>query len=321
MNFTAHVNPSVKEKEAIRHLRNVFKNELEMNPEINTAWYLLRFYRARGGNLDKVEDMLKEFFEWRNGMKKRNVQLRPKEDFDEIKKIHARGLYGTDKAGRPVSIDLLHQTDLIAFLSPKFDDIREDYIYMMKERSLHITLPIASKQANRRIDSIFLIYDMKGVDISKLFDSKFKEFVRFLIRTAQSNYPEILGKMFIINASFSFRMTWNVIKLWMNKVTRDKIEVHAGCPLDKLAQYMDKDKIPSFLGGPCQIPLSDNHGPWKPYLEEAFQNKSFFLNDREPEYEYFYTKEEKKKVLKKITQPQSQYFIPKPEDLYQHNYH
>ena len=83
-------------------------------------------------------------------------------------------------------------------------------------------------------------------------------------------------------------------------------------------RYVCRFIEPYFLGGPCKIPLTENHGPWKPYLASSFDNQSFLLKDREPEYEYFYTKQEREQVSKQPKFVQSQQHISKPQGFYHH---
>ena len=292
-------NPGPNERQAVAHLRQVFSKELAEHPRINTHWYLLRFYRARQGKMPKVEKMFKDYLEWRNSEIARNVDKYDKHTFDALKKIHIRGTYGTTKDNLPLVIERIDKTDIPAFLDPEFNEIRKDYFFDLYEKTLHISFPMASQHAGKRIDSFFVIYDLKGVNFAKLFNSNFKKYVKFLIGLVQANYPEILSKFFIINASSSFLFIWNIMKWWLDKVTRAKIEVCKGIPLDKLEKYIDINQIPDFLGGKCTEKLSDNHGPWKEMFDRSYEIKSFDLEDMTPRYQYFMTKDEYEEIERK----------------------
>ena len=197
-------NPNQEERKAVSHLRRVFAKELERHPRINTHWYLLRFVRARQWKMKKVEKMFNEYLEWRDAEVVRNIDQYTKEDLAPITDVHVRGIYGTTKEGLPIAIERINQTDIQAFLNPELDDLRKDYFFNMYERFLHIVYPMASVKKGKCVDGLFVIYDLKGVNFSKIFNSNFKKYIKFLIGLVQSNYPEILSKMFIVNASSSF---------------------------------------------------------------------------------------------------------------------
>ncbi len=41
----------------------------------------------------------------------------------------------------------------------------------------------------------------------------------------QDRYPEIMGKFFIINAPWAFSAIWAIVKVWLDEVTVNKIDI------------------------------------------------------------------------------------------------
>ena len=46
----------------------------------------------------------------------------------------------------------------------------------------------------------------------------------------QTNYPELLDTIYILNAGLGFRLTWSVVQAWMDRRTRGKFAVLKGGP-------------------------------------------------------------------------------------------
>ena len=294
------INMISNELETVRIIRAHFEEELREHPETNTAWFLLRFYAARSGNMKETQKMVSKFFEWRRIKNMARIAGISSKVFSPLSSIHARGFYGIDKFGRPILIERLNQTDIAKFLSPEFDDIREDYMISLYEKLVFLVLPAASAHLGERVDSTIVIYDMKGVNFGKLFDSKFKAFSKLIVSIVQDYYPELLGKLVIVNAPFTFRVIWAFIKVFIDKKTTSKVEIYGGNAIDKLEKYVEVENLPYFLGGKCTVPITENPGPWKSDLHSSYSRKSFFLKDRSPEFEYYYTPEERDLVESKI---------------------
>lgn len=126
-------------------------------------------------------------------------------------------------------------------------------------------LPICSARAGRRIDKTVSIIDLKGVKITKIFDHKFKKFLKSITHISQNYYPELLHEMYIINAPFIFTGIWNIIKLMIDKDIQKKIHIYSNTPKKLHENVFIKEFIPDFFEGQCHEPLHIEPGPWKSY--------------------------------------------------------
>lgn len=87
---------------------------------------------------------------------------------------------------------------------------------------------------------------------------------------SQDYYPEILGQLFIINASGFFKLIWALVKGFINDKTRRKIMILGHDYLPKLLQVIDRKVIPRVIGGDCTCPhheggcIESDIGPWNP---------------------------------------------------------
>lgn len=102
---------------------------------------------------------------------------------------------------------------------------------------------------------------------------KTADFVKKLMSIGQDNYPEILGKMFIINAPWAFHALWTVFKHFVDEKTRNKINILGSSYKKELLECIDEENLPDFLGGKATVKdygenFTNNQGPWVPYQEE-----------------------------------------------------
>ena len=125
-----------------------------------------------------------------------------------------------------------------------------------------------------------------------LFFGKIKAFTKIAAKIAQDYYPEILGKMFIVNSGFMFRGIWGVVSMWIDKKTQNKIKIISGSGKKDLLKDIDADKLPEFLGGTCPIGLREGPGPWKAELLKSYQRKSVHVEDQSLVMKYYRTPEE-----------------------------
>ena len=59
----------------------------------------------------------------------------------------------------------------------------------------------------------------------KLMSKQIYKFIKLASSISQDYYPEILGRMFILNTPMLFSMVWKVVKPMLDQKTRDKISM------------------------------------------------------------------------------------------------
>ena len=74
-----------------------------------------------------------------------------------------------------------------------------------------------SVDAGRLVETNFSILDLKGFRVGYLSNDKFKEVFKTVAKLDSDNYPECMGKFFIINAPFAFRMAWKILKNFLDE--------------------------------------------------------------------------------------------------------
>jgi len=227
--------------------------------------YLLRFLRARKFDLPKSKLMWTDFIKWRNEWKVDELY----ESFEypelpEVNKYYPKFYHKTDKDGRPVYIEILGQIDVGKLAQITTDDRQLKRLMVEYERFLRDRLPVCSEVAGHLIETSCTIMDLKGVGISQFW--KVKGFVQAAAAMSSNNYPETMGKFYVINAPWAFTTVWSFVKSLLDEVTVGKIQILGSDYIKVLSQQIPLENIPARIGGKCQCKGGcelSNEGPWQ----------------------------------------------------------
>ena len=240
------------------------------NFEIYDDLFLLRFLRARKFDLEKTMEMFKKFLNWR--IEKNVDDLRENyvlENLIEIKKLYPHGYHRTDKLGRPVYIELYDKTDVKALFKITTEENMVKYYIKQYERQMKYIFPACSAVVQKPIEQSCTILDANGIGITSIV-GPIKGFLKLASDIGQDYYPEMLGKMTIINVGMFFRAIWSMVKSFIDPKTQAKITLLKSNYKDELLKLVDEDKLPAFLGGKCTCDnfvygcLGSDIGPWNP---------------------------------------------------------
>ena len=232
--------------------------------------FLLRFLRARKFDLVKTMEMFKKFLQWRIDM--HVDELRENFEMDnliEIKRLYPHGYHKTDKQGRPIYIELYDKTDVKGLFKVTTEDKMVKYYIKQYERQIKYIFPACSAVVKRPVEQSCTILDANGIGITSLF-GPIKGFVKLASDIGQDYYPEMLGKMTIVNVGFLFRAVWSLVKSFIDPKTQAKINLLKSTYTDDLLALVDAENLPHFFGGKCKCTqfigdcLGSDIGPWNP---------------------------------------------------------
>ena len=191
------------------------------------------------------------------------------ENLIEIKKLYPHGYHRTDKLGRPVYIELYDKTDVNGLFKVTTDEKMIKYYIKQYERQIKYIFPACSAVVQKPVEQSCTILDANGIGILSLV-GPIKGFVKLASDIGQDYYPEMLGKMTILNVGFLFRAIWSMVKSFIDAKTQAKISLLKSNYKDELLKLIDEDKLPSFFGGKCTCDnfvcgcLGSDIGPWNP---------------------------------------------------------
>ncbi|CAI2374129.1 unnamed protein product [Moneuplotes crassus] len=256
--------------------QHIVENQLTTSDRFDD-YYLLRFCRARFFKIKDVIKMFKEFIKWREENEVDYAFIRfDLSNIPKVKEIHQSGYHGTDREGRPFSIDrpcTAHPIEELLKIADTAEIARSymrDYEYL-----LHVRMPACSAAAGKRIDTILSVIDLKGLTMG-MFKEKSREFLKTPIGITQNYYPEIMHELLIINAPVVFKAIWAILKTFLAKDTVSKIKTFGKKYQEKLFERVDPDNIPAIIGGSCTCEerggdcFRSDFGPWEVFKGDRF---------------------------------------------------
>ena len=164
--------------------------------------FYLRFLRARKFDLVKTMEMFKKYLKWRIDMKVDELLTSYElENLFEIKKVYPHGYHRTDKIGRPVYIERYNLTDVKALFKITTEDKMVKYYIKQYERQIKFIFPACSAVVKKPVEQSCTILDADGIGITSIF-GPIKGFIKLASDIGQDYYPEMLGKMTIVNTGF-----------------------------------------------------------------------------------------------------------------------
>lgn len=199
-------------------------------------------------------------------------------EIDEVRKYYPHGYHKTDKnvclliyftQGRPIYIELTGQFKLTELFKVTTEERMMKYYVKEYERLMKYRFTACTKAFGKLpIEQGMTILDVNGVGVFTL-TGQVRGFLKIATNIAQNYYPEMLGTMMLVNASYFFSAVWAIVRPFLDEKTASKIQVERSGYLKKLLEYIDKENIPDFLGGECKCEafggcLWSDIGPWNP---------------------------------------------------------
>lgn len=244
--------------------------ERDLLPRRHDDYYTMRrFLKARSFNLEKAIHMWSEMLQWRADFGTDSILHEfTFSEIEEVRSYYPHGFHGVDKEGRPIYIEKLGKVDPNKLLNVTTVERFLKYHVQSLEKTYLEKCPACSIAAKKHIDTMTTILDVEGLswmNVAKLVNLVQDIIIR-INKIDSSNYPEILNKMFIVNAGHGFRLLWNALKGFIDPRTSSKIEVLGSAYQQTLLEWIDMSQLPDFLGGSCTCEnrgcLRSNKGPW-----------------------------------------------------------
>lgn len=145
------------------------------------------------------------------------------------------------------------------------DEEVENYMIKVFETFNLRRLPMCSKTKGKYIEQGLTIMNIKDIGIT--FTNKSMKYIKMSSSLTQNYFPETLGKMYVINASTVFSFLWSLVRPFIDEKTRNKIHVYRDKYQEQLLEEIDKENLPTFLGGECVCEggcMNSDKGPWNP---------------------------------------------------------
>ena len=171
----------------------------------------------------------------------------PKKDL--IRTIVPYAYHNVDKDGRPIYIERTGMIATAAMADQKIcpiDDIIPSHIYGVElmQRCMYQS----SLERGHRVSGITTIIDLEGLG----FQHRDCLFVlKKCLEFDKQYYPEYLGKLYVINSPWVAPYLFSAVQIFLDEVTKSKIQVISGNPSEFLLENIPAANLPKEYGGSC----------------------------------------------------------------------
>ncbi|KAJ0974603.1 hypothetical protein J5N97_016568 [Dioscorea zingiberensis] len=199
-------------------------------------YMLRRFLRARDLDLEKASNLFLKYLKWRKeAIPKGFISESEVQNDIAQKKMFMQGF---DKRGCPIGIVLAGKH---YYSKRDLDEFKRFVVYILEKLCDRIP---------RGQEKFTAIGDLQGWGYSNCDIRAYLASLDIL----QNNYPERLGKVFLVHVPYLFMKAWKIIYPFIDKNTRKKIVFVEDKNLkETLLEDIDEDQLPEIYGGKASL--------------------------------------------------------------------
>jgi hypothetical protein len=195
----------------------------EEKAQLSDATMPIRHFRAEKGNTEKAIGKLKNTLHWRNEFQvQRLVNCTTSQDDTEFKemmkvedatgKVYVRGY---TKEGRAI----LYMDDSKSNTTNELHNMR--HLTWNLERAVRSTQRKSVEMTGKLLDKYCLAIDFTNFKLSTAPSLRLSQWT---LNILQTQYPERIYRIFLFHAPRSFRFFWNIVKPFVDPVTKEKVQ-------------------------------------------------------------------------------------------------
>ncbi|XP_058819702.1 retinaldehyde-binding protein 1-like [Topomyia yanbarensis] len=248
---------------SLRELRELLKDEKNLNIPINDDTFLIRFLRPRKYYAESAYELIKGYY-----------KMKAKKDFI-LDNISAKAI--------TVALE-----ERVIQLYPKRDQHGRRIVYMETGaswncskvpfpeliRAQHALLTLLSLEPSTQLNGLVVIANFDKLSFSHLGQFAPK-FMKNVLDCGQQYTPLRIKSIHLINNAKLFNMLFKICKPFLGQKWGQRIHFH-GSNMGSLHKEIDPDSLPVKLGGNCDLPEYD--GKVLVEFMEQFQEKFDELN-------------------------------------------
>jgi len=208
---------------------------------------------------EEVVTLFRNHVQWRKDLDVANIVFTV-EEREKIFKLYPKGPHGFDRDFRPVYIERLGKIDVPALVQEVGVPRLLQYTAVECEEMVHQRFSAAAKLRGRYIDKTTTILDLNGLRAGMITREVYAV-IRQLIALSAQNYPETMGRVFVVNSPMFIRGVWGFMRGWLDKDTQAKVRFDSSTKC--LDEVMDRALLPDFLGGTRTFALTSAEDDWE----------------------------------------------------------
>lgn len=201
--------------------------------------YFSSFLKASRFDIQSALEMLEAHLNWRSEINPHGLMsLIP-----ELDSFISHAIHKTDKHDRPIYIISFKPVTALEVLAR----FTESYLIEI------FTGLLEHLRSRKPSDTqLTVLIDLANLQLPDELDKPLQTTFSKLVRTFQANYPEMLNKIYIINAVMHFSHLWNLLKMPIADRTKSKIVILGSRFESKLYEAIDSKSLPEAYGGVCE---------------------------------------------------------------------
>lgn len=180
-------------------------------------------------------------------------------------------LYRFNKVGHVGCLNDMHPVTVVRVGLSRSHDLMDALTPEQVTRSLVIQNEVSFRRADERTRKLGVlcktvsVIDIQGASIRNI-DRRFGKALGASSHASMTYYPQLLGRVVMINVPFLLRVAIKTFSLFMSEKTREKQTVcpvvnsagkdAADCPFLRSFNPPGKTQVPDFLGGTYPTPSS-----------------------------------------------------------------
>lgn len=234
---------SAKEQKVLHEFKVRVQDLLQPNYDDH---YLFKWLKARCLDVNKAETMLRNSIAFKEKMNIehiRNEYTPPK----VIQEYLTGGICGHDREGSPVRVEMFGYLDMRGLMaSTRQSDLEKTKLLQCE--NIVKDWREQSKKMGRRVDGLTVIFDMQHVGTKSMWRPGLQMYLH-LVKILEDNYPEMMKRMFVINAPRIFPLLWKICRPLISEDMKNKISVLGTDFKTTLLKHIEEDELPVYLGG------------------------------------------------------------------------
>lgn len=222
---------------------------------------LYRFLVAANFNARAAASKLKKMVEWRRDHDIDRIL------FHELPEHKLKVLYshvpnthhGHDRKGHPVHLEQPGRVNWGEVLKERGtktitkQDLVHMHIFLMEYQN-RILFRKASVKQGYIVDKMTNVLDLKSLNLSILGNLKVIGLFKTIQKIDQDFYPDQIHATYIVNAPIVFNLIWKVLRTCFSNREQEKLHILPSGRRGhrRLAEVLDDESTPKYLGGNCQ---------------------------------------------------------------------
>jgi hypothetical protein len=244
--------------------------------DLHETLAILRFLRANQFSRSKTKLHIEKAIAWRLQMGSAELAKQKPEDIlgcsiRLLTEVFPHWHSGYDKTGRPVlykKYGRFEAGQIKRLVGGSFSSIEKYHIW---EQEACGRLCLAQSMKRKEIvETVTTVLDIEGMKMKQV-NGDFIRLVSLLADVDGTQYPETMGRIFVINATPSFALAWQMIKPWVVAATASKMKILGGSAeyIPVLREFIGEENLPANYGGTLP-PLSVEVHPYAETMNADF---------------------------------------------------